>query len=721
MKKIPLVGLTLFGCLTLFFLHLVFSANPAVATEPITPTPTANSTSDAPSSLRCRIAQGEACEIFDKLTHRPLGVADPALSLQLYPVPKASGVPTYTLVSIAFPIPVEPDSVTDRSFYLTQAGRPIEGTVDYIHGSRTVVFYPASPLLPNHTYAARATRGIRYLSGISLEQDILWEFTTTTGASLFSDEPSVANIPSFGNMKIYFGDLHSHSLYSDGWGTPLEAYQTARARGLEFFALSEHGFMLTQAEWNSLQQIADSVTVNGQFIGIRGFEYTGYKGHLNVFNTETFVHRNDPQYDTQAEFYNWLLGQPNVIAQFNHPSADNPPDFNFNNFAYYPALDHKIVLQELSSPTEFFRSLNNGWHLGSVGNSDAHFKDWGWRRMGIVAPNLTRSEVFKALAARRTFFASPNYLVLAVVMQANGYWMGSAVPNTSQLNFNIHAHDPSPSGKTLHLKLYENGKLKTQTSISSRSSYYWTPSVSAKLGNYYYVEAYYDDWSYSAYTSPVWVERLPVAEAGPALIVPIDSIVALNGSASYDPDQDALVYQWSQQSGPAVSLNDKTVAKPTFTAPHIPTNLAFQLTVADPGGLTAADTVSVQVTDRPMLRISKTGPKQAEPGQLITYKLKVTNIGASPATNVTVTDRVPTGANYVSGGDSLNNGVVTWTIPTIPANGGVVEVSFSVTTNGAIANVDYGATCANCFAAQGTVPILTNGQRTYLPILKRNR
>lgn len=720
MKKMPLVGLTLFGCLILIFLHLIYPANPAVATEP-TPTPPSLAPADPSSAVQCRLAQGEECELFDKLTRRPLGLVDPALNLQLHPVPKASDVPTYTLVSVAFPIPVEPDSVTASSFYLTQAGQPIAGRVDYIQGSQTAVFYPASPLLPSHSYAARVTRGVRYGTGASLEQDILWEFTTTTGAALFPDEVSTANIPSFGNMKIYFGDLHSHSLYSDGWGTPLEAYQTARARGLEFFALTEHGFMLTQDEWTSLQAIADSVTVNGQFIGIRGFEYTGYKGHLNVFNTDTFVHRNDPQYDTQAEFYNWLLSQPNVIAQFNHPSAVNPPDFNFNNFAYNPPLDHKIVLQELRSTTEFFRSLNNGWHLGSVGNSDAHVKDWGARRMGIVAPNLTRSEVFNALAARRTFFASPNYPGLAVVMQANGYWMGSAVPNTTQLNFNIHVHDPSPDGKTLRLKLYENGSLKAQANISSRTSYYWSPSVSAQLGNYYYVEVYYDGWSYPAYSSPIWVERGPIADAGSPLIVPTGSTVALDGSASYDPDLDALIYQWNQLSGPAVSLNNKAAVKPAFTAPNSPTDLAFQLTVADPGGLTVSDTVAVQVTDQPILRISKTGPKHAEPGELITYLLKVTNIGATPAMNVTVTDRLPSGANYVSGGNSINNGVVTWIVPTIPANGGVAEVSFTVTTNGAIANVEYGATCANCIAAQGSVPVLTNGQKIYFPVLKRNR
>ncbi|MCB0192762.1 MAG: CehA/McbA family metallohydrolase [Anaerolineae bacterium] len=722
MKKTPSVGLIVFGLLVLLALNFFYSSPSVIANEPTpTLTPTAPSPQESVDELRCRIASNENCDIFDKLTHRPIGVDDPALSLQLYPLPNSSGVPTYTLVSVSFPIPIEQDSLTRNTFYLTQGNQRIEGTVDYINNSRMAVFRPSAPLLKDITYTARATRGIRYISGLPLEQDLLWNFTTTTGEPLFANEPSIAAIPSYGNMYIYFGDLHSHTTYSDGWGSPLEAYNTTRARGLDFFGLSEHGFMLTQQEWESLQEIADSVTVNGQFIGLRGFEYTGYKGHLNVFNTNTFVHRNNAQYDTQAEFYNWLLTQPNVIAQFNHPSQTNPPDFNFNDFAYNPLVDHKIVLQELTSPTEYFRSLDNGWHLGSVGNSDAHVKDWGARRLGIVAPNLTRSSVYEALAARRTFFASPNYVGLAVVMRANGYWMGSAVPNSSQLNFNIHVHDPTPGGRSLRIKLYENGVLKKQTSISSRTSYYWSPTLAAKLGSYYYVEAYYDNWQYAAYTSPIWVERFPVAKAGPSQVVPTGQTVTLNGSASTDPDGDALAYNWTQNSGPTVSLSSKTANKPTFKAPNSAATLTFQLAVADPGGLTDNDTATIQVSNQPILHISKTGPAKANTGELITYLLTVVNKGVTAATNVRVTDKVPGGATYISGGDSIANGVVSWNVPNIPANGGTAQVSFSVKANGSIINKDYQASCSNCINATGTVPVITNGQQTYLPLLNRGR
>src|SRR4051812_8057402 len=41
-------------------------------------------------------------------------------------------------------------------------------------------------------------------------------------------------------QSVYFGNLHSHTSYSDGSGTPAEAYAMARQEGLNFFAITEH-------------------------------------------------------------------------------------------------------------------------------------------------------------------------------------------------------------------------------------------------------------------------------------------------------------------------------------------------------------------------------------------------------------------------------------------------------------------------------------------------
>ena len=47
---------------------------------------------------------------------------------------------------------------------------------------------------------------------------------------------------------VFFGNLHSHTSYSDGTGTPSQAYKHARdAAKLEFLAITEHNHRLAES------------------------------------------------------------------------------------------------------------------------------------------------------------------------------------------------------------------------------------------------------------------------------------------------------------------------------------------------------------------------------------------------------------------------------------------------------------------------------------------
>ncbi len=79
----------------------------------------------------------------------------------------------------------------------------------------------------------------------------------------------------------------------------------------------------------------------------------------------------------------------------------------------------------------------------------------------------------------------------------------------------------------------------------------------------------------------------PTADAGPNQSVASGSTVTLDGSNSSDPDLgDSITYQWAQVSGPEMTLNDSTSAKPSFSAPTLLVNadavtLVFELVVTD--------------------------------------------------------------------------------------------------------------------------------------------
>ena len=93
--------------------------------------------------------------------------------------------------------------------------------------------------------------------------------------------------------------------------------------------------------------------------------------------------------------------------------------------------------------------------------------------------------------------------------------------------------------------------------------------------------------------------QAPVANAGVDLTVGSRSTVSLNGTASFDPDGDALTYQWSQVSGKSVTLSSANSATPSFQAPRIKRRnkvLVFELTVTDPDGLSSTDSVTITVT-----------------------------------------------------------------------------------------------------------------------------
>jgi DNA/RNA endonuclease YhcR with UshA esterase domain len=315
--------------------------------------------------------------------------------------------------------------------------------------------------------------------------------------------------------NFYFGVPHAHTSYSDGALTPQDAFTYARdVANIDFLAITDHSNWLDANEWTDTLNQAEAFTQDGIFVALRGFEYTHTtQGHINVYNTDTFVSRNDPNYDTLEEFYAWLKTQPNAIAQFNHPFTLD----DFNGFAYDEILDSIITLQEVgngSPPYSYARlenayiyALDKGWHVGATNGQDNHTTNWGYppnNLTGIIANNLTKNNVLDALKMMRTYSTEDRNLRLS--FKANNYFMGSTIPvlNGEDIQFEIYAYDPDSSEKIVKVEIITNGGYILKSWTNNSQIFETTYTINYQGGSaWYYLRILEEDGDIGI-TSPIW-------------------------------------------------------------------------------------------------------------------------------------------------------------------------------------------------------------------------
>jgi hypothetical protein len=106
------------------------------------------------------------------------------------------------------------------------------------------------------------------------------------------------------------------------------------------------------------------------------------------------------------------------------------------------------------------------------------------------------------------------------------------------------------------------------------------------------------------------VNKAPFANAGTNQTANENSLVALDGSASSDPDRDELSYLWTAPAG--ISLSSVTAKNPTFTAPEVNQDNIYRFILLVNDGKTDSDTSQVSIIVKQLLPVLKLVSKTSD-------------------------------------------------------------------------------------------------------------
>ena len=374
-------------------------------------------------------------------------------------------------------------------------------------------------------------------------------------------------------FQLYFGQLHSHTTYSDGSGSLEEALnyvsKLPESANVDFVAFTDHSNYFDESGnanpeaalydvsqmtpeskklWDAYKgAIAAFNESQSDVIAIGGFEMTwsGGPGHINTFNTAGIVSRNNKILNNKTSdaglkaYYDLLSNSAlaDSISQFNHPGSTFG---TFADFSYWNALvDTRIQLVEVGngegqigaggyypSYEYYTMALDKGWHVAPTNNQDNHKGKWGNAndaRDVILTDNFTEEGLYEAIRNYRVYSTEDKNL--EIYYTVNGQQLGSIIEEVPEkLDINVLVNDPDASDSISKVEIIVN---------SGKVAYTWDNPAELATGNlsvtldptfsYYYVRVTQGDGDL-AVTAPVWVGeslKLGISEVTASTSTPV--------------------------------------------------------------------------------------------------------------------------------------------------------------------------------------------------------
>ncbi len=336
--------------------------------------------------------------------------------------------------------------------------------------------------------------------------------------------------------RVFWGDLHTHTLQSDGRGTVEQAYGFAkRVAGLDFAAVSDHAFEILDEMWELNKRVTRRFNEPGRFVTMNAFEWSGTSpigGDHNVY----FLGDDPPIYRSTLMYH-----PKNYQMDHDKPKVDHVTKLfkllrdNFEPGTVFciphwggrrgnpqwhdPQVQRLIeIFSEHRRSEDWARTyLTAGHRLGIMASGDNHSgnpgygclkpsRNWDTQEIGMAliavqAEQLSRESIFRALYDRRVYATSGARILLDFTVA--GRPMGSEIQTDDAPRIAVDVVGTAPIERIEVKRNCETVRVHEPEGESAKFT--WSdPAFDADKPCLYYVRIVQTDGE-EAISSPVWV------------------------------------------------------------------------------------------------------------------------------------------------------------------------------------------------------------------------
>ncbi|MCD6361719.1 MAG: DUF3604 domain-containing protein [Armatimonadetes bacterium] len=454
----------------------------------------------------------------------------------------------YTLIAeqpVLEVIAAEPDHFEVYAPTLAVTGEPIELTIlardneaNTVPPGKGVVEFASNEAgaevqLVDASPMSRRARVVFHTPGRKVVRviDVAGALTGVSNPVIVSDEPP--------ELNLFWGDIHGHTILSDGLKTPEQYYAFGRDEAaLDFCAIADHSQYMSDEDWEHIMRATRQFNTPGEYVTLLGYELSVNASDREEYGDKNLYYPGDEgpllratdinrsSYCYISEFVDeWKShGAMMILHQHAHGSGTfYDPDLVrlcevYSIWGCSESLDCTRPLMP-ARDRDYTGHLGadllaKGWRLGFMAASDDHAGRPGktdWLRVrraypgglaAVFAPELTREAIWEALWNRRCYGTSGARIYLD--FRVDGALMGSVL-DASHTEPEIEVTVVGTEPVVLIEVLRGSEVIRRHTGIAEEAHLVFTDDDLPAAGAYYYVRVTQAD-DEMAWSSPIWIE-----------------------------------------------------------------------------------------------------------------------------------------------------------------------------------------------------------------------